>query len=63
MVETKLGSLRAMTLSCANAAITFLMHENLCLAVLHSDEQLATEVRDRLSVIVPELSKKYSHPR
>ena len=41
MVETKLGALRGMTLSCVKGAITFFMHENLCLAALHSDGDLA----------------------
>ncbi len=32
LVDTKLGALRGMTLSCVKGAITFYMHENLCLA-------------------------------
>ncbi len=59
---TKLGELRSMTLSCAKAAITFFMHDNLCLAVLHAKEELAVEVRERLACAVHELSLKYSHP-
>ncbi|MFN2477276.1 MAG: hypothetical protein ABR526_13155 [Chthoniobacterales bacterium] len=62
MVETKLGALRGMTLSCAKAAITFFMHDNLCLAALHGKEQLAVEVRDQLGLTVQELSRQYSHP-
>ena len=62
MSETKLGSLRAMTLSCANAAVTFLTHNNLCLAALHAKEELALDVRDRLATTVQELSKTYSQP-
>jgi predicted regulator of Ras-like GTPase activity (Roadblock/LC7/MglB family) len=62
MIETKLGALRAMTLSCARAAVTFFMHDNLCLAALHTKGELAPEVRDRLACAVHELSKKYSHP-
>jgi len=61
MVETKLGALRGMTLSCANGAITFFMHENLCLAALHSGGDLTAEVREKLSRIVHELSRKYTH--
>lgn len=62
MVETQLGALRAMTLSCAKAAITFFMHDNLCLAALHAKEELAVETRDRLGLTVQELSRQYSHP-
>jgi len=62
LVETKLGQLRGMTLSCTKGAITFYMHENLCLAALHADTDLPGETRDKLSRIVHELSRKYSHP-
>jgi len=62
MAETKLGALRAMTLSCAQAAVTFFMHDNLCLAALHAKDELAADVRERLARAVHELSKKYSHP-
>ena len=61
MVETKLGALRGMTLTCVKGAITFFMHENLCLAALHSGGDLTTEVREKLSRVVHELSRKYSH--
>jgi predicted regulator of Ras-like GTPase activity (Roadblock/LC7/MglB family) len=62
LVDTKLGLLRGMTLSCVKGAITFYMHENLCLAALHSDVDLPAETRERLGRIVHELSRKYSHP-
>ena len=61
MVETKLGALRGMTLTCLKGVITFFMHENLCLAALHSGGDLTTEVREKLSRVVHELSRKYSH--
>lgn len=62
MVETKLGALRGMTLACAKGAVTFFMHENLCLAALHASDELGAEVREKLARIVHELSRKYSHP-
>ncbi len=62
MVDSQLGALRAMTLSCAKAAITFFMHDNLCLAALHPKEDLAADIRDRLGRTVQELSRQYSHP-
>jgi predicted regulator of Ras-like GTPase activity (Roadblock/LC7/MglB family) len=61
MVETKLGALRGMTLVCQKGAVTFFMHENLCLAALHSSGDLTFEVREKLSRIVHELSRKYTH--
>jgi predicted regulator of Ras-like GTPase activity (Roadblock/LC7/MglB family) len=62
LVDTKLGLLRGMTLSCLKGAITFYMHENLCLAALHADLDLPGETREKLSRVVHELSRKYSHP-
>jgi predicted regulator of Ras-like GTPase activity (Roadblock/LC7/MglB family) len=62
MVETKLGALRGMTLSCVQGSVTFFMHENLCLAALHASGDLASEVREKLAQVVHELSRKYSHP-
>jgi predicted regulator of Ras-like GTPase activity (Roadblock/LC7/MglB family) len=62
MVETKLGALRGMTLSCVKGAVTFFMHENLCLAALHASGDLASEVQEKLASVVLELSRKYSHP-
>ena len=62
LVETKLGRLRAMTLSCAEGSITFLMEGNLCLAALHAQDGLEAAVRERLTRTVHELSLKYSHP-
>lgn len=62
MVETKLGDLCSMTLSCSNGTITFFMHENLCLAALHANGELTSEVQEKLARVVHELSRKYSHP-
>jgi predicted regulator of Ras-like GTPase activity (Roadblock/LC7/MglB family) len=62
MVETKLGALRGMTLSCVRGAVTFFMHENLCLAAFHASGELASEVREKLARVVHEVSRKYSHP-
>ncbi len=60
MVDTKLGKLHAMTITCTESTITFFMHDNLCLAALHANGELAPGVRDRLSTVVRELSRKYS---
>jgi predicted regulator of Ras-like GTPase activity (Roadblock/LC7/MglB family) len=62
LVDTKLGLLRGMTLSCTKGSVTFYMHENLCLAALHADPDLPGETREKLSRIVHEMSRKYSHP-
>jgi predicted regulator of Ras-like GTPase activity (Roadblock/LC7/MglB family) len=62
LVDTKLGTLRGLTLSCTKGAITFFMRENLCLGALHATLDLPTETREKLGRVVHELSRKYSHP-
>jgi predicted regulator of Ras-like GTPase activity (Roadblock/LC7/MglB family) len=62
LVDTKLGPLRGMTLSCTKGTVTFFMRENLCLGALHSSADLPAEAREKLSRVVLELSRKYSHP-
>jgi anaerobic glycerol-3-phosphate dehydrogenase len=62
LVDTKLGALRGMTLSCVKGAVTFFMHENLCLVALHADVDFPDETREKLCRVVHELSRKYSHP-
>jgi predicted regulator of Ras-like GTPase activity (Roadblock/LC7/MglB family) len=62
ITDTKLGALRGMTLACSKGTMTFFVHENLCLAALHSNGEIAPEVRERLSRVVHEMSRKYSHP-
>lgn len=61
-VETKLGALRAMTLSYTEASVTFFMQGNLCLAALHTQDELAANVRQQMIRIIHELSLKYSRP-
>ena len=61
MTETQLGGVRAMTLFCTRAAISFFMDENLCLAALHSQD-LSADVRAELERALHDLSQKYSHP-
>ena len=60
LLETRLGELRAMTISCTSASISFLTHETLCLAVLHLNGDLSSSVRERLNRVVQELSKTFS---
>ncbi len=58
--ETKLGRLEAMTLSCAEAQVTFLTQGNLCLGVTHADGALADDVRRQLGRLAEELSITYT---
>ena len=62
LLQTKLGSLRTLTLECEKGAVSIFTHDNLCLAALHTEEGLAVDVKQRLGQTVHELSRKYSHP-
>ncbi|MCA1657712.1 MAG: hypothetical protein LC627_00260 [Verrucomicrobiaceae bacterium] len=62
LADTKLGTIKGMTLACTKGAITFFMHENLCLAALHASLDLPTDTREKLGRVIHELSRKYSHP-
>ena len=58
--DTKLGTLRAMTLHCSEATVTFLRHGNICLTAQHSEgEDLSAETRAELSQLTQELSQTY----
>ncbi|MEP6822863.1 MAG: hypothetical protein ABI946_10985 [Chthoniobacterales bacterium] len=59
--ETQLGAFRSMTLSCAKAAVTFFMQDNLCLAAVHERKDLPLDIREHLARVLLELSHKYSH--
>jgi predicted regulator of Ras-like GTPase activity (Roadblock/LC7/MglB family) len=62
LVETKLGALSSMTLTCTANSVTFFMHENLCLVILHASGDLPAPTRDRVSRIARELAAVYSQP-
>lgn len=62
MLDTKLGSLTAMTLHCAKSPVTFFMQGNICLTVLHSDGNLPAETQNELAKMTKELSRTYSQP-
>jgi predicted regulator of Ras-like GTPase activity (Roadblock/LC7/MglB family) len=62
MHDTKLGTLDSMTLQGTNAAVTFFMHGNICLAALHGAKTLAAETRHEITHMVTELSRTYSEP-
>ncbi|MGI8438261.1 MAG: roadblock/LC7 domain-containing protein, partial [Chthoniobacterales bacterium] len=62
MSESTLGPLQTMTLCCAQGAISFFTHGNLCLTALHEKAELASETRVRVTEVVRELSVNYSQP-
>jgi predicted regulator of Ras-like GTPase activity (Roadblock/LC7/MglB family) len=62
MLDTKLGSLTAMTLHCTKSAVTFFMQGNICLTVLHTDGNLPSETENELAKMTKELSRTYSQP-
>ena len=62
MVGATLGPLHGITLYCAKTPVSFFAHENICLAVLHSDGEIASDVRARLSCAARELARMYAQP-
>jgi predicted regulator of Ras-like GTPase activity (Roadblock/LC7/MglB family) len=62
LLDTKLGSLTAVTLHCTKAPVTFFMQGNICLTVLHNDGNLPLETQNQLAKMTKELSRTYSQP-
>jgi predicted regulator of Ras-like GTPase activity (Roadblock/LC7/MglB family) len=62
MLDTKLGSLTAVTLHCTKSPVTFFMQGNICLTVLQAGAKLASETQDELVNMTKELSRTYSQP-
>ena len=60
LADTKIGSLKGLTLHCTNSTLTFFKHANVCLAALHTNGDLTDEVRTELSRLLVELSRTYS---
>jgi predicted regulator of Ras-like GTPase activity (Roadblock/LC7/MglB family) len=60
--DTKLGSLRSMTLHCEESQMSFFMKGNVCLTVLHAGGDLAPDTHNKLAEMAKELSRTYSQP-
>ena len=60
MLGANLGSLTAVTLFCAKTPVSFFAHGNICLAALHSADEIAAETRTRLGRIAQELARMYA---
>ncbi len=58
--ESGLGTLQAFTLFADNAPCSFLMHDDICLAVRHSNRGFMPGVREKLEIVVRELARMYS---
>lgn len=59
-VESALGKLQAFTLYTDNEPCSFLMHDDICLAVRHSNRGFMPGVREKLDIVVRELARMYS---
>jgi len=63
MLETKLGSLTAMTIHTKNSAVTFFAAQNIYLAALHKDATaLPSETQTELGRLVEKLSRTFVLP-
>ena len=62
MLDGDLGELTAMTLHCSKHPMTFFMKGNVCLTVLHADQQLEQVTREQLADMTKELAQIFSQP-
>ncbi len=62
MAGTHLGELTSVTLFCAKTPVSFFAHGNICLAALHAEHEISTEIRARLQTVVRELARTYAQP-
>jgi predicted regulator of Ras-like GTPase activity (Roadblock/LC7/MglB family) len=62
MLDTKLGSLNAMTLHCAKSPVTFFMQGNICLTAVRAAEGVSRETHEKLSAMARQLSRTYAQP-
>jgi predicted regulator of Ras-like GTPase activity (Roadblock/LC7/MglB family) len=63
MVESRLGSLEAVTVRSAQSAITFFIKPNVCLAALHRGAgSFASETRSELGALAERLSRALTQP-
>jgi predicted regulator of Ras-like GTPase activity (Roadblock/LC7/MglB family) len=62
MLETNLGTLTAITLHCSKTPVSFFMRGNVCLSVMHADEQLEPVTRIQLAEMTKELAEIFAQP-
>jgi predicted regulator of Ras-like GTPase activity (Roadblock/LC7/MglB family) len=58
--ETKLGSLKAVTLYTSSSAISFFAQGNICLTALHAEGSLPPQTRTQIAELVEKLSRTYA---
>ena len=59
-IESGIGTLQAFTIYTDGSPCSFLMHEDICLAVRHSGRGFMPGVREKLEIVVRELARMYS---
>lgn len=62
VAETKLGALRWLTIHCEKSNISFFLQNNICLSVLHGQEELTRETCGRIAAKLVELVNQYAQP-
>ena len=59
-LESGMGTLHSFTFHTDRAPCSFLMHDDICLAVRHTNRGFMPGVREKLEVVVRELARMYS---
>jgi predicted regulator of Ras-like GTPase activity (Roadblock/LC7/MglB family) len=62
MLDADLGSLNSMTLHCSKSPLSFFMQGNVCLTVLHTDQNLEPVTQEQLVEMTKELAQMFAQP-
>jgi predicted regulator of Ras-like GTPase activity (Roadblock/LC7/MglB family) len=62
MIDASLGGISAITIFYTKAPVSFFAHGNICLAVVHSADDLGAETRHQLNLITQELAQVFAQP-
>ncbi|MGF1655910.1 MAG: hypothetical protein ACFCU3_02920 [Verrucomicrobiales bacterium] len=57
--DMKIGSVETVTVYTDAQPVSFFMHENICMALVHSKSRFLPGVRENLTVVIQELAKMY----
>ncbi len=60
--DLRLGSIETVTIHTEKGPVSLYMHGNVCMALLHSKSRFLPGVREKLTVVVREVSRMYAHP-
>lgn len=60
--DLRLGTIETVTLHTDKGPVSLFMHNQVCMALLHSKNRFLPGVREKLAVVVREVSRMYGEP-